>query len=525
MNVRAIIRKNRFAISTWQRAFPLLIANCMLPAFCLCQNNFSLKVKVNELPYSKIYLASIYGHKQYIIDSAVINQEGVFQFTFQPHLLPPLQLERGLRGEAGLYRIILGQTPKAIFNNEAAQSFVVIFNNENTTLTTNFNFPVDSMQVWVGTENKMYYQYLKRKKQNNKKLDLLEQMLRLYPVQDNFYSQIQKQYNTLQNQSTKEVTHLIQKYPTMYFTKVVCVGQYPFLDASLTEEMRLKELKNNYFKPSDFRDTMLLYSNIISDKIFAYINIYRNANYTEAQQSDEFIQAANKLLAIAKTGHTKVFQYTLNYLMEGFNEIKQDAVLAYITDNYYSKNSCEIQDEKTKQIIQKTTDYKRTAIGAIAPEIIFPSPLSGVYPDKGGREGQGVRSKLSDIHSDYTLIVFYATWCPHCTQVLPEIKKVVDEFNQKRETPISNLKSQYSNLTTVFVSLDNEEKPWKDFIDKNELSGFINLCELKGWNGEIGKSYNVNATPTLFLLDKDKKIIAKPENAEQLINNMDTITK
>ncbi len=488
-------------------------------SFCNGQNNFFLKVKVNDLPYSKIYLASIYGHQQRIIDSATINQEGYFQFQL-PHSLPPLQLERGLRGEVGMYRIILGQTPKAIFKNEAAQSFTIIFKNENTELTTNFNSPLDSMQVSVGTENKMYYQYLKEKKQYNEKLDLLEQMLRYYPSTDNstdnFYSQIQKQYNDLQNELTKYYIHLIQKYPNAYFTKVVLEGQYPFLDASLTEEMRLKELKNNYFQPSDFQDTMLLYSTIISDKIFAYINLYRNSKYTEPEQSDEFIQAANKLLTIAKTGHPKVYKYTLNYLIEGFNEIKQNAVLAYISDNFMVTNSCGIEDEKLKQILQKTADYKRTATGAIAPEIIFHTtslPMTNEpMTDKP--------VKLSDIHSDYILIIFWASWCSHCTQVLPEIKKVVDEFNQKQKTSISNLTSQYSNLTIVAVSIDKEEKPWKDFIEKNELSGFINLCEFKGWEGEIGKSYNVNATPTMFLLDKQKKIIAKPENAEQLINNL-----
>lgn len=130
-----------------------------------------------------------------------------------------------------------------------------------------------------------------------------------------------------------------------------------------------------------------------------------------------------------------------------------------------------------------------------------------------------IRSKLSDISSDYTLIVFWASWCPHCTGEVPKIKKVIEEYQKLH---------QDKSLAAVFVSIDKEEKPWKDYIENNKLSGFINLCELKGWNGEIGKSYNLTATPTLFLLGKNKKIIAKPIIAEQLINNMDatdTISK
>lgn len=120
-------------------------------------------------------------------------------------------------------------------------------------------------------------------------------------------------------------------------------------------------------------------------------------------------------------------------------------------------------------------------------------------------------NKLSDIHSDYTLVVFWATWCSHCTGEVPKIKKVIEEYQKKHPD---------KSLTPVFVSIDKEEKPWKDFIEKNELNGFINLCEFKGWNGEIGKSYNLKTTPTMFLLDKHKMIIDKPENADQLINTL-----
>jgi protein-disulfide isomerase len=36
------------------------------------------------------------------------------------------------------------------------------------------------------------------------------------------------------------------------------------------------------------------------------------------------------------------------------------------------------------------------------------------------------------------------------------------------------------------------------------------------WDNEIGNSYNVTSTPTYFVLDKDKKIMAKPYDFEAL---------
>ncbi|MFY9308760.1 MAG: TlpA disulfide reductase family protein [Bacteroidia bacterium] len=482
-------------------------------SFCNGQNSFSLKVKVSNMPYAKLYLTSIYGHQQRIVDSAAINKEGIFQLA-----LPGLSKGEGL----GLYRIVLGKTAKATFKNEEAQSFAIILNHENTVLSTNFNAPTDSMQVIEGAENKLYYAYLKKKKLCNQKLDLLDQMFRFYPEKDSFYIEIQKQYNNLQTEFTSYTANLIQHYPQSYVARLVKAEQYPFLDASLTEALRLKELKNNFFKSSDFQDTLLLYSNVLSDKILTYINLYRNEYFTEQQQTDEFIRAVNHLMTIAQTGQSKVMRYTLEYITAGFNEIKQEAVLAYIADTYITASSCVVEDERLKNIFRKTADYKRTAIGAEAPGIKALEASSG-SSEGVGKEPANIQilwpasasGKRMPEGVAYTVIVFWASWCPHCTAEVPKIKKVMENILEKYP---------HRSMAAVFISLDNEEKPWKDFIEKNELSGYIHICEFKGWNGQIGRDYNVYATPALFLLDKHKKIIAKPENAEQLMNSIYTIS-
>jgi hypothetical protein len=47
---------------------------------------------------------------------------------------------------------------------------------------------------------------------------------------------------------------------------------------------------------------------------------------------------------------------------------------------------------------------------------------------------------------------------------------------------------------------------------------WINVSDLKGWNGNAVKDYFIYATPTMFLVDKYKKIISKPMNIEQVKN-------
>ena len=111
--------------------------------------------------------------------------------------------------------------------------------------------------------------------------------------------------------------------------------QYPFIEATVTEEERLLTLKKQFFKPSDFPDTLLLYSDALSNKIITYLGLYRNPDYIEEQQTNEFIKAADQLLTAVKystgiapssQGKEGVGLYILKYVIEGFNQIKQDAL-------------------------------------------------------------------------------------------------------------------------------------------------------------------------------------------------------
>jgi hypothetical protein len=45
---------------------------------------------------------------------------------------------------------------------------------------------------------------------------------------------------------------------------------------------------------------------------------------------------------------------------------------------------------------------------------------------------------------------------------------------------------------------------------------FIHSSELKGWEALSPQLYNVNATPTLFLLDNEKHIVLKPNRLRVL---------
>ena len=72
-------------------------------------------------------------------------------------------------------------------------------------------------------------------------------------------------------------------------------------------------------------------------------------------------------------------------------------------------------------------------------------------------------------------------------------------------------------MLTVVISLDTDNDAWQKCVKQNGLFTWLNCSETKGWNGDVPQQYNVYATPTMFLLDKDKKIIARPETPNELL--------
>ena len=62
--------------------------------------------------------------------------------------------------------------------------------------------------------------------------------------------------------------------------------------------------------------------------------------------------------------------------------------------------------------------------------------------------------------------------------------------------------------------LEENENPWKDTIKL--YPDFIHVYGAGKWNNATSNAYNVTETPTYYVLDTDKNIIAKPDSLEEL---------
>jgi peroxiredoxin len=85
---------------------------------------------------------------------------------------------------------------------------------------------------------------------------------------------------------------------------------------------------------------------------------------------------------------------------------------------------------------------------------------------------------------------------------MPHVLKAYEQYHQQ-------------GFEIVGVSLDNNKDAWLKAIDQLKLP-WPQMSDLKGWESEGAKKYNVRSIPANVLLDKDGKIVAKDLRGEEL---------
>lgn len=434
----------------------------------LSAQSFHLQMTVKNLPVKEVYLANFYGERNNIIDTAMPDKNGKFDFFFKQDDYP------------GLYRIFLD---KKIF-------FDLIYNNEDIRVITDFNFPYDSLKVISSKENNIYYDFLRTGNNYRRKFDLLAPLNNYYPQNDTFYQSVRIKYIAVQTGFLKYVEDIISANPDSWATKIIRQKKPLFYEPVLDESGRKQYATDHYFDNIDFTDVELIRSDVFTSVAIEYMSLYSNPNLSQAELENEFIIAVDKIMAEAME-NSIVYEFIVDYLVKGFERFHFDKVLDYIAE-HYSPQSCENEERKT-DLQTRLEKYAELSEGRPAPEF-----------DIQDKEGRMIN--LTRIKSEYTLVLFWASWCPHCGETLPEIDKIYQKTGRAK-------------MEIVAISLDKEKAEWEKALNEKNYS-WINCCDFKGWESKAAVDYNVYATPTMFLLDNDKKIVAKPITLSELKDDL-----
>ena len=429
-----------------------------------------------------------------LIDTTQTSNNGGFEFN-----IPSAFAYNNLSSPLGLYKIILPYE----------QSFQFLYTGDAIEIQTiykhdfQYNIASDSLNVRQSDENKRFIEFQQLQQQANIANYYLLQMMRLYPIPDPFHKQMETEYYKRFDALMQFVKQQQKDYPECMTTKIAQAYYVPALpDWKKPDSWRDSIIALHFFDYFNPADSFYLHTNILPEKIDWYLALRTNKRDEFGQavlSEDTLYEAAFEFLEKAKNNQAngnKNFEFVLTYLLKQLHKEKKYRAFLRIYDAYLYRagENCEVENDNFITYRELAGNIRGVEIGSIAPDF-----------ELGNNSGLN----LFNIKSDYVLLIFWASWCPHCKSEILNIysylSKEFPSLNQNKKT-----------LTTIAISLDTDKNKWQQFIKDYNLSAWINIAELKGWDGNIVKKYNIYATPTLILLDKNKKILFKPTDFKQL---------
>lgn len=451
---------------------PILFFSC-----ALADKGYRIDVQVHGLQDTTAFLAYHYGNRQYVQDTVKIDRMG--KFVFQgPEKLDP-----------GMYMVVL---PGQVYFE------ILLDNNQTFGIETTNNEFVNTMRFKDSPDNEAFYNYMKFLRNIGEKNAPLRMALQDSTTTEARRNEIREQMAEADITVKEEQNRIIKKFPNGLFAKILKAQQEPpapetrlLDDGTPDNEFMYNYYKNNFWKNIDFSDDRLVRTPIFHAKLDQYFT------RVIIQIPDSIIAEAEWILQ-QKNIHPEVFKYAVFFITNTFEKSQimgMDKVFVHMVENYYMTGKAEwVTEEQLEAITERAMALKPLLIGNKAPDInMFARDQSSL--------------NLYSVNSKFTVLYFWDSECGHC----------------KRNTPI--LVDLYSRMkdkgVEVFaVNTEPEREKWLAYVDENNYS-WINVNDPYNRSGFRDK-YDIWATPLIFLLDKDKKIIAKKitvEQTEEIINH------
>jgi thiol-disulfide isomerase/thioredoxin len=367
----------------------------------------------------------------------------------------------------GIYKIVYN-VPQEIKN------FDVIYNaKEDVELT----FGEEKGAVFISSEeNLLLKDYM------NSMMDIGDDIGRLYGEASINKSEIKKEFKKLsetQNKFEKNATGTL----ALNFIK----ASKPYISSKYEDASTyIKNVKENYFNSVNFSDPALQGSNFLIDRAIAFVMSLSDVSEKGALYYQPTIDTIFSSLGETDRGFQKIF---LKNIWRNFVENNMPDPANYIAERYLIAIATELQDEA---LVENLTLYKNLSIGNIAPNFSWEIE----------EEKKILTQSLYELNvAENYIIVFWSSSCSHCLKEIPELYKSIDSF-------------QNNEYKAIAIGLEDENSSWRS--ETSYFPNFIHVLALGKWENKIGRDYDISSTPTYFVLDKDKKIIFKPENFDEL---------
>lgn len=481
--------------------------------------SFAQKIRIKVLGQADttVHLIKYFGKGLYYADTAKIkNGEVVFN---------------GAKQKPGILGLLLpGQ-----------QYFEFIYNNEEIWLETSGTTGADytkNLIVKKSIENKIFIPYVNYITAKKTEAGKLGEDRAKFTSNDKTYVEIGKQIDKINDEVLAYQKNLIANNPQMLVAKIVkmsidiVIPDAPKNDlgAIIDSNFQFNYFRNHYWDNVDLKDDRLVNNPIFHNKLEYYFSKNMMIQHWDTVIYHAF-QFCDRLNPKSRT-----FEYCVGWITQNFGKSQQmgmDKVYYHMLDRYYCSKNAEgkhpsfwVDESKYEELCKDLNIKLGICLGEKAPNLILKDTSDTKWIN------------LYNLSEEYTILYFWDPECGHCKTITPKLAKLYRE----------KLKSRNVAVYAVGKAIDKDFEAWKKFIRDNDLD-FINVAVTDSlykiakknaeslvptYPGEQGKpttleslnyqaTYDIYSTPKVFILDKDKKIIAKSLSMSQIEDLLDNL--
>lgn len=462
-------------LSTW---------SLLLTLSALGQTGYEIKVTFKPFKNQYIYLGHYFGKTYPIIDSALLNDksEAVFKGT------KPLQ--------GGIY--LVGYPNKSGFFE------ILVDKQQKFTVTADTATIAKGAKFVNSTDNELFVNYQQFMVTKGKDINKLQQELKAAPNKADS-TRLTEELIKIDNVVKAQREELIKKHPGTILTALLMCMREPELTGKMKNPANKEDsmaaytyFKSHYWDGVSFWDGRLAYTPFFDDKLDKYFT------QLVQPQPDSIIKEIDWMLSYASINEEMsrflLIKFVNRYLNQKY--MWEDAIFVHLFEKYFAnKNYSWLNEAGRKTITNRAYSLMANIMGTPASDIELP-------------DSSGTLTSLYAIPAEYTIVAFWDPTCGHCKEVLPKL----DSFYTAK------WKAAGLKLFAVAKETDGGKKDWLAFINEQHLQSWTHVYYSKADDksridaGIPGYSqlYDVQSFPTLYLLDKDKRIVAKKLTYQQI---------
>lgn len=446
---------------------------------------YNIQVKMRGLkPGDTLWLVDYHWDGKYMRDTAVIDKKGIASFVGNK------KLQRGfylmvMPKKDSYFEVLIDddqefylETDTSFYKGEYYENMKIVGSDENTLFRTYHEEKRSLIAEYLAIENDA-----KKDTSASGKAAIKKRREAIYEKREAFDGKYAKAYPA----------SVLGKF-LWALTDVEVPKELPTLpdgtkDSSFPYEYYLAHFWDNI----DLTDDVLARTpnNIIKEKVNFYFD------KMVPLIPDSIIKHVD--LVIGKASNTiDVERYLITTLLQKFQSsslMGHDKIMVHIGDKYYCSGKAWWYDSASQATTGKLCDDMRHSLIGERGVHLQLRDTSNIY-----RSTEGVMA-------DYYFVVFWDPTCGHCKEVLPKLANL----------KAKNLENRW-DVTTI-VSAE-KMKEWKQFLKEHpEMGLFRNLHRgevmTQAWADSLHKYY-IYASPTIFILDKNRKIIANRIDVEKI---------